>query len=102
MLAQLEEGLKLYGFLEEVRSNPDLFLPLFVADTSSMFEISSGDYLKTYLSRTAQDKLKKLLKRTHTNISVILLSFFIILVRMDGNPYTSSEPNCILYFGTHP
>jgi hypothetical protein len=44
-LSQLEEGLKMYGFLNEVKTSPDLFQPLFVANASYMFDVSPEEFL---------------------------------------------------------
>ena len=45
MVSQLEEGLQLYGFLQEIKKFPDLFKPLFVANSSSMFDVTPDKFL---------------------------------------------------------
>lgn len=45
MISQLEDGLKTYGFLQEVKIAPNPFEPLFVAGASKMFEVTSEEFL---------------------------------------------------------
>lgn len=59
MLAQLEEGLKLYGFLQEVKNNPDFFWPLFVDDASSMFDVSPDEFLTDVMVTYSERQVEK-------------------------------------------
>ncbi len=59
ILSQLEEGLRMYGFLQEVRNDPDLFQPLFVADASSMFDVSPNEFLDDVIVTYSERQVEK-------------------------------------------
>lgn len=59
MVSQLEEGLHLYGFLQEIKKFPDLFKPLFVANTSSMYDIKPDEFLSDVIITYSEKQLEK-------------------------------------------
>ncbi|CAB3987907.1 G2 M phase-specific E3 ubiquitin- ligase-like [Paramuricea clavata] len=59
MLSQLEEGMRMYGFLQEVKDNPELFRPVFVADASSMFDVSPDEFLSDVIVTYNERQVEK-------------------------------------------
>ena len=59
MVSQLEESLQLYGFLQEIKKFPDLFKPLFFANSSSMFDVTPDEFLTNVVITYSEKQLKK-------------------------------------------
>ena len=58
-VSQLQEGPQMYGILQEVRSNPELYEPLFVKDASGMFNVSPDEFLMDVIVLYSDSQLKR-------------------------------------------
>ena len=59
IVSQLEESLQLYGFLQEIKKFPDLFKPLYVANSSSMFDVKPDEFLTNVVITYSKKQLEK-------------------------------------------
>ena len=82
IVSQLE-GLQLYGFLQEIKKFPDLFKPLFVANSSSMFDVKPEEFPTNVVITYSEKQLEKQAEEDTCKHFCDFMEFLFL----DGNNY---------------